>query len=244
MNKLSDDEYRDYWEKIHKEYKEDFQAVCFPGKSKYFNNFFDRVQKFAISRAIKNENIKGKSLLDLGCGRGRWLLYFAQKGAKVKGIDLSEDAIGACKSKGFDCCVGSITDLSCFEEEFDYITSVTVLLHLPYEMKKEAIAQIGQKVKQGGKVILIENTWDDPAPHVFSWSVEQWNDEFEKNGMINVFTEGHLYNFVRRNKLLAHRYIEEVAVTFDYIIDFLMMFINKGKKSTKSMQHIMIFEKK
>ena len=52
MNKLSNDEYMEYWENIHKKYKEDFQAVCFPGKSKHFNRFFDRIQKFAISRAL------------------------------------------------------------------------------------------------------------------------------------------------------------------------------------------------
>lgn len=244
MNKLSNDEYREYWEKIHKEYSEDFQAVCFPGKSKYFNRFFDRIQKFAMSRALKNEMMSGKNLLDLGCGRGRWLLYFARRGAKVKGIDLSDEAVAACKSKGFDCCVGSITDLSCFEEKFDYISSVTVLLHLPYEMKKEAIAQIGKKLNPGGKAILIENTWDDPAPHVYSWSVEQWDQEFEKNGMINVYTEGHLYSFARKNKLFSRKYMEEVAITLDYIIDFIMMFIFKGKKSTRSMQHILIYEKK
>ena len=111
-------------------------------------------------------------------------------------------------------------------------------------MKKEAIAQIGKKLNPGGKAILIENTWDDPAPHVYSWSVEQWNHEFEKNGMINIYTEGHLYSFVRKNALFSRKYMEEVAISLDYIIDFVMMFIFKGKKSTRSMQHILIYEKR
>ncbi len=97
---------------------------------------------------------------------------------------MSEKAVAICKRKGFLACIGSIENMGMFGcESFDFVSSITVLLHLPYDIKKKAIAEIGRVLKKGGKGILIESTWNDPSPHVFSYSVDEWNTIFEQCGM-------------------------------------------------------------
>ena len=144
---------------------------------------------------------------------------------------------------GVKAQAGSITDLSCFQEKFDYVTSITVLLHLPYESKKQAVAEIGKVLGAGGKAILIETTCKDPAPHVYGWSVRRWKSEFRKNGMKCIYSEAHMFNFVRRLKIFQHRYLENAAIFFEYGIEFLLMQVFRGKESDAGMQHLMVFEK-
>lgn len=46
-----------------------------------------------------------QSVLDIGCGVGRWAIYLAKNGLKVKGMDFSETAVRIAKNghlkKGF-----------------------------------------------------------------------------------------------------------------------------------------------
>lgn len=241
MKKLSIEQYTDYWENTHGRCSNDLASVIFPNKPVWFNRFFDRVQKLAISRYLKKVNISGKRILDLGCGRGRWLDYFGDRGVEVQGIDLSQNAVRICRKKGYTCHQGSIEDLSILQGRFDYITSITVLLHLPYAVKEKAIEQIGRKLRVGGKAILIESTWDDPAPHVYSLSNEKWLALFRKNGMKLVYEEAHLWNFARRSGYFQQS--ERIAIAIDYMIDFLLMCFMKGKRGKKCMQHLLVFEK-
>ena len=87
MRKLSIEQYINYWENTHRKCSNDLEAVLFPNKPVWFNRFFDRVLQFvlipvlwSISRYLKNVHISGKRILDLGCGRGRWLEYFSYRG--------------------------------------------------------------------------------------------------------------------------------------------------------------------
>lgn len=159
----------------------------------------------------------------------------------MQGVDLSEKAIEVCAQKGYQCYQGSITDLSFLEGEFDYITSITVLLHLPHKEKEKAIGQIGQKLKKGGKAILLESTWKDPSPHVWGMSNKRWIALFRKNGMKLAYEEAHLWNLARRSRFFQKS--ERMAIAVDYVIDFALMFFMKGKRGKKCMQHLMVFEK-
>ena len=247
MNKLNQNQYEEYWKKTHQINKEPLSIVCFPNKPLYFNLFFDRIQKYIIRKYIKTEKIhlEDKRLLDIGCGRGRWLHFFEQYGAKVVGVDLSLEAVNECKKKGFEAFEADISNLNKIEKgAFDVVTSITVLLHLPYDVKSKAISEVARVVKEGGKVILIENTWNDPSPHVFSQTLEQWEDEFQQNDMKLIHHSGHCFNFFRQ-KLPCHiAIIERVAIYLDYISDFIMMKCTYGKESKKALQHFIVFEKR
>jgi ubiquinone/menaquinone biosynthesis C-methylase UbiE len=83
-------------------------------------------------------NLKGKKVLDAGCGDGYWSRIFAKQGAKVIGVDLSSMMLEKARQEEekeelsitYKKC--SFTDLSCFENEsFDVIFSFMALMDGP-----------------------------------------------------------------------------------------------------------------
>jgi 2-polyprenyl-3-methyl-5-hydroxy-6-metoxy-1,4-benzoquinol methylase len=46
------------------------------------------------------EDVRGKKILDVGCGPGLYAFLLIKKGAIVKGIDISKEVIGIAKKRG------------------------------------------------------------------------------------------------------------------------------------------------
>ena len=82
-------------------------------------------------------DVKGKKILDVGCGTGSLSFYLAQEGATVVGIDLSRDLIEYCKeqSKNLGLSIdfremnAQIPDFE--EESFEIILGSRIIHHLP-----------------------------------------------------------------------------------------------------------------
>ena len=75
----------------------------------------------------------GSSVLDIGCGNGELLEFLRrEKNIAGKGIDISQAAAEAVKSKGFEIEVADITKLSFkIKVHYDYIILSEVLEHIP-----------------------------------------------------------------------------------------------------------------
>jgi len=94
----------------------------------------------------------GSSVLDLGCGDGELMSVLArEKGARVRGIEIDEQAIYKCVAKGLSVVHGDIdTGLSDYRDQsFDYIIFDQSLQQVrnPDRVIKEAL-------RVGGKVIV------------------------------------------------------------------------------------------
>ncbi|MFW9900372.1 MAG: class I SAM-dependent methyltransferase [Candidatus Thorarchaeota archaeon] len=126
-------------------------------------SFFKRVnQKFIKMLG----NVKGKKILDIGCGRGNLSFYLAQKGAHVVGIDLSKNFIDFCKNEmkrlnleiDFRIMNAQIPD---FEDgSFDLIVGSRIVHHLPdIELFFRECKRI---LKRKGHIIFIEPLKKNP----------------------------------------------------------------------------------
>ncbi|MGP8079132.1 MAG: class I SAM-dependent methyltransferase [Dehalococcoidales bacterium] len=100
-------------------------------------------------------NLKGKTVLDAGCGEGYNTRIFARTGAKMTGIDISprliEHARRAEKKEplGIRYELASFTSMSTFgEESFDTVVSTMALMDSP-DFEK-AIAEIYRVLKKNG----------------------------------------------------------------------------------------------
>lgn len=94
----------------------------------------------------------GSRVLDLGCGTGELLSLLAkEKGAKVQGIELSEDAIYKCVEKGLSVFHGDIdSGLSEYpDKSFDY-----VILNQSMQEVKKVDFVIEEALRVGKEVIV------------------------------------------------------------------------------------------
>jgi len=247
VTKFNQKEYTEYWRNLHLEKNDELATICFPDKPAYFNKFFDNIQKFAINNFINRYKIDlaEKKLLDVGCGRGRWLSFFMNKhNACVSGIDLSGDAVTSCRKKGFNTLQASAVKIPFSDNAFDIVTSITVLLHIPYEDKRDVVHEIARVLKSGGKVIMIDSTWkNDPSSHVYALSFSELERLFKTCSLKLIYNAGHYFNFFRRSIPDRVPFKNHISIYLDYPLEYILMKYYSGKKSKKALQHLMVFEK-
>lgn len=117
-----------------------------------------------IKRRMGIEKYQSKNnyskVLDLGCGNGRHLIFFAEQGFDVTGIDISREAIeiaGAwINKKGLNAelIVGDVKSLPFDENSFDLIISYGVLDHIPFSDAVVAIDEIKRVLSNNGMLFL------------------------------------------------------------------------------------------
>lgn len=103
--------------------------------------------------------LKGKRVLDVGCGGGILSESMASRGATVTGIDLSEKALGVAKlhllesGRSVDYRLSSAEDLATEEAgSYDVVTCMEMLEHVPNPAS--TIAACASLVKPGGHVFF------------------------------------------------------------------------------------------
>jgi ubiquinone/menaquinone biosynthesis C-methylase UbiE len=100
-------------------------------------------------------NVKGKNILDLGCGIGKHAKEYIKKGARVTGIDASEEMIKitkkVCKDKG-NFFVANFEEIKFDEKSFDLISAS---FSINYSNKLEHLfKQFNSWLKPNGRVIF------------------------------------------------------------------------------------------
>jgi 2-polyprenyl-3-methyl-5-hydroxy-6-metoxy-1,4-benzoquinol methylase len=108
-------------------------------------------QQIYVSRFRENSPV-----LDLGCGRGEMLEVFRDAGIQASGIDLNDDAIALCLSKGLDAekadlftYLNSISDSS-----LRGVVCCQVAEHLPPERLPEMLRALHGKMRTGGLIAM------------------------------------------------------------------------------------------
>lgn len=139
-------------------------------------------------------DIKGKKVLDAGCGHGFYSLLLAQKGAIVTGIDIAEKNIelatknASKRSIKCEFVVCDMQDLSIFSSEtFDLVTSSIVVGYL--DDLKKAFLEVFRVLKSQGIFTFSENhpilkgEWEkDPEGRRLHWNLDNY---FERSIIID-----------------------------------------------------------
>ena len=115
----------------------------------------DSDYNFRIKTGLRPEELKGKLVLDVGCGMGRFAEVATRWGARVVGIDLSaaaEVAARNLKDRDFVAYQADVFALPFAAESFDVIYSVGVLHHTP---DCEAAVKVLEKYLKPGGVLAV-----------------------------------------------------------------------------------------
>ena len=105
-------------------------------------------------------DLKGKKLLDLGCGLGEGSVFFALNGAQVTASDISPEMCNTTQEVArlngveVSTLVASATDLRAIpDDSFDVVYGANMLHHVEIET---CIAEVNRVLKSGGVAVF----WD------------------------------------------------------------------------------------
>lgn len=165
--------------------------------------------------------IRHGKVLDIGCGAGTISLYIASKGYPVLGIDISQNAIIACKKSAKAIGLKNIRfqritfPQSVPNEKFDYIICSEVLEHLKDD--NLALKKIYLLLKNGGLAFIstpsknaplyrlgYAKNFDEKVGHIRRYTVENLIEQCKSLGFTIVATkktEGVLRNFLFLNPI-------------------------------------------
>ena len=110
---------------------------------------------FLAKTALRPEDLKGKLVLDVGCGMGRFAEVATRFGARVVGVDLSAAAEVAAKNladREFTAFQADVFALPFAPESFDVIYSIGVLHHTPD--CEAAVKALDKYLKPGGLLVV------------------------------------------------------------------------------------------
>lgn len=177
---------KEYWNKRAEFFEEDeFKAICVFNANKELNRIYNALQRQLLSRLLKKSG-KGKTVLEIGCGIGRWAAYLQEDPAVCyTGIDISPKMVEIAKRRIPSAAFFTMSAdaLTFSDEQFDLVVSVTVLHHIPLTQQYKAVAEMCRVTKKGGYIILIEDT---RAPetlfNLFVHKRHEWKQLFEDNG--------------------------------------------------------------
>lgn len=133
------DSFGDEWEKFHQFDEAEINRIA--------GEYFDIIEDGSLSNA---------TVLDVGCGSGRWAKYIAARSKFVEAIDPSHAVYAADKLlkdvKNIRITQAGVDTIPFADGSFDMVMSIGVLHHVPNTA--DAIKQCAKKVKQGGRLYL------------------------------------------------------------------------------------------
>ncbi|MBI2543607.1 MAG: class I SAM-dependent methyltransferase [Candidatus Aenigmarchaeota archaeon] len=138
----------EFWDKSSKEYR------------------FNQWEKSAIARFdyTLTRNIllrflklnKNDTVLEIGCGPGKWTKLISEKCGKMVAVDISEEMINEakryCKNKNVRFIHGDIAELNS-NKKFDKIVAIRSIEYIPD--KDKMFEKIMSLLKDNGKIVII-----------------------------------------------------------------------------------------
>ena len=113
----------------------------------------DRVQKQDVERLLPVARA-GERLLDLGCGTGHWSSFFAARGYRVQGIDISPEMVTAAKASvpEAEFRVADAYALPFADASFDVVAAMAALEFVPDAAA--VVSEMARCTKPGGSMLV------------------------------------------------------------------------------------------
>jgi ubiquinone/menaquinone biosynthesis C-methylase UbiE len=131
--------------------------------------YFARAIRFAFERI---GSVAGRTVVDMGCGRGRISVYMALHGARVVGFDINEASLAEARELAakwnvadrcrFLCCRSEAMALDTHAADLIFSRST-----LQYADRVEVFKECLRVLRPGGSLILLENLPHSPFINLY-----------------------------------------------------------------------------
>ena len=130
-------------------------------RTNYSRELPDEMQRAIANAVAFFGDIKGKTVVDVGCGAGATSLALAQMGAQVIALDTSEVALAALRDRCGESGLSNIGIVRCGALDIDQIGACdfvfgSMILHHIEPLEQFAVA-LKRTLKSGGKAFFFEN---------------------------------------------------------------------------------------
>jgi len=106
-------------------------------------------------------DVRGKTVLEYGCGDGLNTVILARRGARVKALDISADLIDVARRRlavnyidaNVEFIVGSAHELPLADESVDVVFGMAILHHLDLAVSAREVRRV---LRRGGRAIFQE----------------------------------------------------------------------------------------
>lgn len=134
-------------------------------RSSEIGTITERLERQLILELVGD--VKGRRVLDVGCGDGEFAVELKKRGAIVIGIDASAEMIDAAKSRSklqsadIDFQVAMVEHLPFPAEKFDVVIAITILCFV--DDAAPVFKEIARVLRPGGRLVIGElgkwSTW-------------------------------------------------------------------------------------
>lgn len=189
----------------------DLYASSYDESLVYLNSF----EKNSLEKLLGD--LRGKRVLDLGCGTGRIIQMLKESGAEVVALDISEKMVNATKRKfpDIECVVGDSENLPFEDGSFDMVLGLFWIVHLGD--LRLSFDEVYRVLKNGGRFIL-SNINQKKAPKLTTKSGE------------NIVIESYYHMPKKVVEALEYSYFDVVRDEFIYEKDVWVNQIIEGRK--------------
>jgi len=211
---------------IKKEWNEAIESwVDFVRQGKDY--YRDELNNPAAFRLIGN--VRGRLVLDLACGEGYNTRILARKGARVTGVDFSEEMIELAREEeakeklGIKYSVADASDLKEFSgNQFDLVTCFMSLHNIKdYEKAMSEVVRVLKKggrfvfsiphpcfetIVEEGKRISVSTRYFRAAQYSVQWNMERLIKPFRTTSFHRTLTD--YFDALYKNKLFVSRLVE------------------------------------
>ena len=159
------------------------------------------INKYPLKYALLTVKDKNQKILEAGCGAGRILRYFKNRGYSITGIDFIKCVVSKLKKTdpSLDVHVGDITNLHYDDKTFKYVLAFGLYHNLPPELLDKALSETNRVMTKGG-IVCASFRADNIQTKLTDWLAESRNNvscNVKKKNFTNlIFQIKNLSNFL------------------------------------------------
>jgi ubiquinone/menaquinone biosynthesis C-methylase UbiE len=193
--------------------------------------YFSPEQEYALKMLWGEVGLKGKRILEIGCGMGFFALFLARQEVEVYVVDLSMERLKFLKSQAarlgladrIRIVCGAAEDLPFASDAFDGVYTKSVLIHTDLDRSAGESARI---LRKGGTGVFVEPLKYNPFAHIYRTCLgpKEWKS-------ITTYFDKH-----RIRKLAAP--FKKMGVRYFYLFSFAAFFFQFGMRNRKLFQFL------